>query len=78
LYGVHCEAFTDHQSLKYLFSQNNLNLWKTRWLEFLKDYDINFQYHLGKANVVADTLSHRPYPALNCLIELPVHLYKEF
>ena len=26
LYGVHCEVFTDHQSLKYLFSQKDLNL----------------------------------------------------
>jgi len=42
LYSVHCEVFTDHQSLKYLFSQKDLNLRQTRWLEFLKDYDINF------------------------------------
>jgi len=26
LYGVHCEVFIDHQSLKYLFSQKDLNL----------------------------------------------------
>jgi len=26
LYGVHCEVFTEHQSLKYLFSQKDLNL----------------------------------------------------
>jgi len=78
LHGVHCEVFTDHQSLKYLFSQKDLNLRQTRWLEFLKVYDINFQYHLGKANVVAHALSHRPYPAVSCLIELPVDLYEEF
>jgi len=28
-----------------------------RWLEFLKDYDFQLRYHLGKANVVADALS---------------------
>lgn len=28
-----------------------------RWLEFLKDYDFGLDYHLGKANVVADALS---------------------
>lgn len=28
-----------------------------RWLEFLKDYDFGLNYHLGKANIVADALS---------------------
>ena len=78
LYGVHCEVFTDHQSLKYLFSQKDLNLIQTRWLEFLKDYDVNFQYHPGKANVVADALSYRSHPTLNYLIKLPLNLSKEF
>jgi len=41
LYGVHCEIFTYHLSLKYLSSQKDPNLRQTRWLEFLKDYDIN-------------------------------------
>jgi len=54
IYDVRCEVFIDHQSLKYLFSQKDLNLRQTRWLEFLKDYDIHFQYHLGTANVVED------------------------
>ena len=30
-----------------------------RWLELVKDYDIDIQYYLGKANVVADTLSQK-------------------
>nr|GFC98282.1 putative reverse transcriptase domain-containing protein [Tanacetum cinerariifolium] len=30
-----------------------------RWLELLKDYDTNIQYHLGKANVVADALNRK-------------------
>nr|GEY99027.1 DNA/RNA polymerases superfamily protein [Tanacetum cinerariifolium] len=30
-----------------------------RWLELLKDYDTNIQYHSGKPNVVVDTLSRK-------------------
>jgi hypothetical protein len=32
-----------------------------RWLELIKDYDMSLQYHLGKANVVADALSRKSY-----------------
>ena len=35
LYGVHCEIFTNHQSLQYIFSQRDLNLRQRRWLELL-------------------------------------------
>ncbi|GJS81546.1 putative nucleotidyltransferase, ribonuclease H [Tanacetum coccineum] len=59
LYGEACDIFTDHKSLKYIFTQRELNMRQRRWLELLKDYDINIQYHLGKANVVADALSRK-------------------
>ena len=57
LYGVHVDVFTDHKSLQYVFTQRELNLRQRRWLELLKDYDMNVHYHPGKANVVADALS---------------------
>ena len=59
LYGAQFEVFTDHQSLKYIFTQNDLNLRRRRWIEYLKDYDFQILYHLGKANVVADALSRK-------------------
>jgi len=59
LYGEHSEVFTDHKSLQYIFKQKELNLRQRRWLELLKDYDINILYHPGKANVVADALSRK-------------------
>jgi hypothetical protein len=57
LMGNKCELFTDHKSLKYFFTQTELNMRQRRWLELIKDYDIEINYHLGKANVVADALS---------------------
>jgi hypothetical protein len=42
--------------LKYIFTQKELNLRERRWLELIKDYDLEIQYHPGKANVVADAL----------------------
>ena len=41
LYGVHVDVFTDHKSLKYVFTQKDLNLRQRRWLELLKDYDMS-------------------------------------
>jgi len=32
-----------------------------RWLELIKDYDLQVHYHLSKANVVADALSRKPH-----------------
>jgi hypothetical protein len=49
-----CEIYSDHKSLKYIFTQADLNLRQRRWLELIKDYDIGIHYHLGKANIVAN------------------------
>ncbi|KAA0057668.1 pol protein [Cucumis melo var. makuwa] len=59
LYGEKIQIFTDHKSLKYFFTQKELNMRQRRWLELVKDYDCEILYHLGKANVVADALSRK-------------------
>jgi ribonuclease HI len=76
LMGKRCEVFTDHKSLKYIFTQKDLNMRQRRWLELIKDYDLSLQYHPGKANVVADALSRKAY--MNCLSmeELPEDLLR--
>ena len=49
--------FSNHKSLKYIFTQRNLNMRQHRWMEYLKDYDFTLHYHPGKANVVAYAIS---------------------
>jgi hypothetical protein len=56
-----CEIYSDHKSLKYIFTQNDLILRQCRWLEFIKDYDLGINYHPGKANVLVDALSRKKY-----------------
>jgi hypothetical protein len=51
--------YTDHKSLKYIFTQLDLNMRQRRWLELIKDYELEVHYHPGKANVVADALSRK-------------------
>ncbi|WMV41643.1 hypothetical protein MTR67_035028 [Solanum verrucosum] len=52
---VYCDASRIGQGC--VLMQHELNLYQIRWLELLKDYDISFLYHPGKANLVEATLS---------------------
>ncbi|WVZ81070.1 hypothetical protein U9M48_028494 [Paspalum notatum var. saurae] len=61
LLGNTCHIYTGHKSLKYIFTQPELNMRQRRWLELIKDYDLEVHYHPGKANVVADALSHKAH-----------------
>ena len=64
LYGEQFKVFSDHKSLKYIFTQRDLNMRQHRWMEYLKDYDFTLHYHSGKANIVADALSRKSWGVL--------------
>ena len=60
--------YSNHKSLKYIFTQKDLNLQQRRWIEYLEDYDFTLNYHPGKANVMADALSRKSRGELNVSI----------
>jgi hypothetical protein len=72
LLGNVVHIYTDHKSLKYIFTQSDFNMRRRRWLELIKDYELEVHYHPWKANVIADALSHKTHckylPAV-CLTE---------
>ena len=45
LYGVYCNIYTDHKTLKYLFTQKQLSVHQGLWLEVLTDYESTIHYH---------------------------------
>ena len=70
LYGEEFEVYSNHKSLKYIFTQRDLNMRQHIWMEFLEDYDFTLQYHPDKANVVADALSQKSRGALDSIASL--------
>jgi hypothetical protein len=49
-----------------------------RWLELIKDYELEIQYHSGKANVVEDALSRKIQVSMMVAHPMPYELAKEF
>ena len=67
LYGEEFEVYLDHKSLKYIFTQRDLNMRQHKWMEFLEDYDFTLHYHHGKENVVVDALSRKSRGVLDSI-----------
>ena len=76
--GTKCQIYMDHKSLKYIFTQKDLNLRQRHWLELIKDYDLEINYHPGKANLVANALSRKGHANMVLAFQLPDELMKEF
>jgi hypothetical protein len=78
LYRQKCDVYTYHKSLKYIFTQSELNMRQRRWLELIKDYELEIHYHPGKANIVADALSRKSQVNMMVAHPMPHELAKEF
>ena len=61
LLGNKVHIYMDHKSLKYIFTQSELNMRQQRWLELIKNYNFEVHCHPRKANVVADALSRKSH-----------------
>jgi hypothetical protein len=72
LVGRNFELKMDHQSLKHLFTQRDMNARQRRWSEFMTEYDFGISYIKGKENVVTNALSRRP--RIFFLVTLKVNL----
>ncbi|GJY52507.1 putative reverse transcriptase domain-containing protein [Tanacetum coccineum] len=57
---IHEKNYATHDLiLQHILDQKEWNMRQRCWLELLSDYNCEIRYHLGKANVVADSLSRK-------------------
>jgi hypothetical protein len=80
LVGARFVVKSDHNSLKYLLEQKNLNERQQKWVSIIQAYDFDIEFVKGKNNVVADALSRRPsiYAMTNVSIDWKDHLVMEY
>ncbi|XP_057535230.1 uncharacterized protein LOC130813411 [Amaranthus tricolor] len=62
---------------KHLRYIKELNMRQRRWLEIIKDFEVDINYHPRKAKKVADALSRRPRISVNVIMTIPWELYLE-
>src|SRR3954471_23689923 len=64
--GNRCEIYSDHKSLKYIFTQKELNMRQIRWIELIKDYNLDIRMELVSEGFLA---SIELKPTLNSQIK---------
>ena len=65
LLGRHFDAYTDHHSLQYFQTQQQLSGRRARWSDLLQEFDVTIHYKKGATNIVADAISRRPDLQIN-------------
>jgi hypothetical protein len=60
LVGARFVVKSDHNSLKYLLEQKDLNERQQKWVSKIQAYEFDIEFIKGKNNTVADALSKRP------------------
>ena len=68
LYDEQFEVFSDHKRLRYIFTQQDLNMRQRMWIEYLEDYEFTLHYHPNKANVVAGALNRKSWGVLASVV----------
>ena len=53
------ELVIDHKSLKWIFTQPDLNIQQRTWEKFLQEFTFEIKFRLGKENQAVDALSRR-------------------
>ena len=72
LLGNHFSIKTDHKSLKWIFTQPDLNMRQRQWMELLQEYNFTIKYQPGKENTVANALSRKSLAATIALIQTTI------
>jgi hypothetical protein len=76
--GKRYESYTDHKSLKYIFTQPDLNLRQRRYLELIKDYNIGINCRTREAIMVVDIWSQRSPVSQLVAKDMSFELFKKF
>jgi hypothetical protein len=80
LVGARFVVKSDHNSLKYLLEQKDLNERQQKWVSRIHAYDFDIEFVKGKNNVVADALSRRPsiFAMSGVSVDWKEHLVMDF
>jgi hypothetical protein len=80
LVGARFVVKSDHNSLKNLLEQKELNERQQKWVRRIQAYDFDIEFVKGKNNMVEDALSRRPsiYAMIDVSVDWKNHLVMEY